>query len=217
MDNQKNLRTQVKFNQTDLDEISTRTLRHYNSNAASFWQGTRDHDVSQNIEAFLTKLPTGKSLDILDFGCGPGRDLLAFKKMGHQPVGLDGSQEFCSMAEKHANCKTLNQNFLNLELVPESFDGIFANASLFHVPSQKLPNVLTSLYRALRSKGVLFTSNPRGSAEGWQGSRYGHYMEIDVTKGYLEEAGFQVLSHYYRPKGMPIEQQPWLAVLSQKD
>jgi len=200
----------------DLDLIVETTLKHYSRNAESFWQGTRDHDVSQNIEALLNALPQQKGLDILDFGCGPGRDLATFKALGHHPVGLDGSAEFCQMAQAFSGCATLNQNFLDLQLEPESFDGIFANASMFHVPSSQLADVLSKLHAALRSGGMLFTSNPRGKAEGWNGERYGHYMELDVSQRYLEEAGFKIVHHYYRPSGLPIEEQPWLAIVSQR-
>ncbi len=203
-------------NSIDLDEIENITLSHYENRAESFWQGTRDHDVSQNISTFLEALPKNKSLDILDFGCGPGRDLHTFKSLGHKPVGLDGSQSFCRMAKEHSGCPVLHQQFLNLELEEDSFDGIFANASLFHIPSQELTRVLKQLHRALRTDGILFSSNPRGNAEGWQGERYGHYMEIELSESYLEKSGFKVLHHYYRPEGKPREQQPWLAIVSQK-
>ncbi|MGB1800157.1 MAG: class I SAM-dependent methyltransferase, partial [Gammaproteobacteria bacterium] len=163
---------------TDLDDIEEVTLAHYENRAESFWEGTKDHDVSQNIGAFLNALPEDKSLDILDFGCGPGRDVHTFKALGHNPVGLDGSKSFCEMARKHSTCPVLNQHFLSLELEANSFDGIFANASLFHVPSKELPRVLRELHTALRPNGILFTSNPRGEAEGWNGERYGHYMEL---------------------------------------
>ena len=86
---------------------------------------------------------------------------------------------------------------------------------LFHVPSQELPKVLSKLHCALRSEGVLFASNPRGNAEGWQGERYGHYMEFEASKVYLEQAGFKIVHHYYRPEGKSIEQQPWLAIIAQ--
>jgi SAM-dependent methyltransferase len=198
----------------NLNEVENLTLSHYESSAESFWQGTKDHDVSQNIEAFLEAMPKDKVLDILDFGCGPGRDIQTFKTLGHNPVGLDGSQSFCEMARKHSSCPVLHQQFLNLELEENSFDGIFANASLFHIPSKELQRVLKELHDALRPDGVLFTSNPRGNAEGWQGQRYGHYMEIEQSKNYLDNAGFKVIHHYYRPGGKPREQQPWLAIVS---
>ena len=201
--------------ESELAEIQSVTLAHYDSRADSFWEGTKDHDVSQNVEAFLNALPKDKTLDILDFGCGPGRDLYTFKSIGHNPVGLDGSQSFCDMASNYSGCSVLHQQFLNLQLNDNSFDGVFANASLFHVPSRELPRILNELRSALRPNGVLFTSNPRGNAEGWNGQRYGHYMELEVSKEYLENAGFRIIHHYYRPEGKPREQQPWLAIVSE--
>ena len=64
------------------------TLTHYDQSANSFWQGTRDHDVSQNVEALLRHLGGGRPYTILDFGCGPGRDLVRLQKLGHEAVGL---------------------------------------------------------------------------------------------------------------------------------
>jgi SAM-dependent methyltransferase len=200
---------------SELEEIESVTLSHYEINAESFWQGTKDHDVSQNIEAFLNALPKNKVLDILDLGCGPGRDLQTFKSLGHKPTGLDGSLSFCKMAEEYSACPVLHQNFLNLELQDNSFDGVFANASLFHVPSLELTRVLKQLHSALKPSGILFTSNPRGDSEGWQGQRFGNYMQLEVSENYLKQAGFKVIHHYYRPDGKPRNEQPWLAIVSE--
>jgi SAM-dependent methyltransferase len=199
-----------------LKEIEQTTVGHYDDNAESFWQGTKDHDVLQNYQNFLRRLPDNQTLDILDFGCGPGRDIKYFKTLGHRPVGLDGSRKFCDMARAYTGCPVLHQSFLNLDFPEQSFDGIFANASLFHVPGCELPRVLAELNAALRVKGILFTSNPRGSGEGWSGQRYGHFLEFEATRTYLEAADFEVLDHYYRPAGKPRSQQPWLAIVSQK-
>ena len=203
------------MNKTDLDKIESRTLDHYDNNAASFFAGTIDHDVTQNYAAFLAPFRAGQKLDILDFGCGPGRDLKYFHELGHRPVGLDGSIEFCKMARQYSGCEALHQSFLNLSLPPQTFDGIFANASLFHVPGSELPAVLNTLHDTLRNGGILFMSNPRGNAEGWSGERYGCYMEFEVIGPRLQAAGFTILNHYYRPAGLPIERQPWLAIVSQ--
>ena len=208
----------MEFNNSavDLVEIEKLNIAHYDENAESFRIGTKDHDVSQNIAALLDALPKEKTLDILDFGCGPGRDMCVFKSMGHRPTGLDGSKEFCKMAVKQSGCPTLNQQFLKLELEENRYDGIFANASLFTVPSQELPRVLKELHSALRKDGILFSSNPRGNAEGWQGQRYGHYMEFEASETFLQQSGFKIIKHFYRPEGMPREHQPWLAIVSQR-
>ena len=195
-----------------LSEISRATLRHYDERAESFREGTWDHDVSQNVEALLSRIEGPPPFTILDFGCGPGRDLASFRRLGHEAVGLDGSLRFARMARASSGCEVLHQDFLALELPAGRFHGIFANASLFHVPTQELPRVLRELHAALRPRGVLFASNPRGhDTEGWQGERYGAWHELERWQRFLTAAGFEELDHYYRPPGRPRNEQPWLA------
>jgi len=202
----------MKLDPQDLAQITAVTLGNYNDVAEDFREGTRDHDVSQNIDALLRNIQGQGPFQILDFGCGPGRDLRTFTAMGHVAVGLDGSERFAEMARADSGCEVFHQNFLVLDLPDQRFDGIFANASLFHVPRQELPRVLKELRAALKPGGVLFSSNPRGSnQEGWKGERYGSFHDLASWSGLLTEAGFVEVEHYYRPAGLPREQQPWLA------
>lgn len=199
-----------------LDTISARTLGHYEHNARGFWEGTRDHDVSQNYAALLDALDNKPGLRILDLGCGPGRDLAAFKRMGHQPVGLDGCAAFVRMARSHAGCEVILQDFFELALAEHRFDGVFANASLFHVPRASLPAVLAELARVLVPGGVLFCSNPRafdGYQEGWNGDRYGCYLTVEDWTAVIAAAGFTLEHHYLRPAGKPAAEQPWVAMV----
>ena len=199
---------------SSLAEISRGTLAHYEQGSESFWQGTRDHDVSQNIDALLAALRGSPPFRVLDFGCGPGRDLLAFRERGHDPVGLDGTLAFVEMAREYAGVEVWQQDFLSLRLPAAAFDGVFANASLFHVPARALPQVLSDLLQTLRPGGVLFASNPRGeNKEGWNGDRYGAYHDFERWSEFALAAGFEAVNHYYRPAGLPREQQPWLASL----
>ena len=200
------------MNGEELKGIARLTLQHYDQRAEEFRQGTQGHDVRQNIQELLRHLEGQPPFRILDLGCGPGRDLKAFAALGHVAVGLDGSKCFAAMARQYSGCEVLEQDFLQLELAPESFDGVFANAVLFHVPSEVLPRVLRDLRSALKPRGVLFSSNPRGNnEEGWSRGRYGVFHDWDTWRRFMLEAGFEELHHYYRPAGLPHEQQPWLA------
>ena len=204
----------MKLAPEDLQTIAARTLDHYAARADAFWAGTRGHDVSQNISALLEHIQGSPPYAILDFGCGPGRDLKTFADLGHRPVGLEGTARFAELARAHSGCEVWEQDFLHLSLPEARFDGIFANASLFHVPSQELPRVLSELYATLKPGGVLFSSNPHGrNLEGWNQGRYGAYHDLETWRGFVTGAGFVELAHYYRPPGLPRDQQPWLATV----
>ena len=197
---------------------SIRTLAHYEANAARFWDGTKDHDVTQNYAALLDHLEGAAPFTLLDLGCGPGRDLAFFRSRGHEVVGVDGCRAFCEMARRHSGCEVLEQDFLALDLPASRFDGVFANASLFHVPTADLPRVLRDLHAALKPRGILFSSNPRGAnEEGWSGERYGCHWDLARWRSLVAEAGgFEEVTHYYRPPGRPREEQPWLATVWRK-
>lgn len=202
----------------DARDVARRTLAHYERFADRFRDGTWDHDVSQNVAALLRHLPDDRPLRILDFGCGPGRDLITFRDLGHQVTGLDGSAAFCAMAREASGCDVWQQDFLALDLPANAFDGIFANASLFHVPAEHLPRVLGELHHTLIKGGVLVASIPRGHDEaGWSSDgRYGHYHREESWQAALAAAGFDPLEDYYRPPGEPRHRQPWFVTVSRK-
>jgi len=200
------------MNAPDLAAISTQTISHYELYAERYRDGTLDHDVQQNIDALLAAIEGEAPYDILDFGCSPGRDLKSFVTRGHCAVGLDGAARFCAMAREYSGCDVWQQDFLALDLPPARFDGVFANATLFHVPSIALAPVLEALRATLRPRGALFCSNPRGAnQEGYNGLRWGAYRDLEQWRLFMQDAGFAEISHYYRPPGLPRDQQPWLA------
>ncbi|HEY4958984.1 MAG TPA: methyltransferase domain-containing protein [Caldimonas sp.] len=195
-----------------LDRIAASTLAHYDESAEDFWRGTRDHDVSQNVAALLRHLRGQAPFTILDLGCGPGRDLKTFRDLGHEAIGLEGAPQLAAMARAWSGCEVWQQSLFALDLPPARFDGVFANAVLFHVPSDELARVLGALQATLKPGGVLFSSNPRGeNQEGWSGRRFGAYHDLEAWRAFLSGAGFVELEHYYRPPGLPRAQQPWLA------
>lgn len=207
----------MKLDPHELEQIASRTLDQYNGVAEDFRAGTRSHDVSQNIAAMLQYIEGEAPLTLLDFGCGPGRDLKVLADRGHHEIGLDGAARFAAMARAYSGCEVWQQDFLKLDLPAAHFDGIFANATLFHVPSQELPRVLAELHAALKPRGVLFSSNPHGANdEGWHQGRYGAFHDWDTWRAYMSAAGLVELTHYYRPPGLPRERQPWLASVWRK-
>ena len=206
-----------ELSRNQLQKISKSTINHYNRAAESFRDGTNDHDVSQNYNALLGAIKGPTPYTILDLGCGPGRDLQYFQSLGHNAIGIDGSKEFVAMARSYSKCQVHHQDFLAMTLPKNHFDGVFANASLFHVPSQELPRVLLELFTTLKSRGVLFCSNPRGdNEEGLSDSRYSCFHDLDTWRDYVTSAGFLEIGHYYRPKGLPCNKQPWLATIWRK-
>jgi len=206
--------TGSRFGADELAAVAARTLAHYEQRAEAFRDGTRDHDVSQNIAALLRHIEAPPPFTILDLGCGPGRDLQAFTRLGHVAIGLDGCGRFVEMARAASGCEVWQQDLLALDLPARHFHGIFANAVLFHVPSQALPRVLRQLFDTLVPGGVLFSSNPRGdNVEGWNQGRFGAWHDLATWQRFVTEAGFTGIEHYYRPAGLPREQQPWLATV----
>lgn len=200
-----------------LHRISEVTIAHYDRSAETYWDGTRDHDVSQNYSSLLDAIEGDPPYSILDLGCGPGRDLHHFRSFGHDVVGLDGSKEFVGMARSYSGCEVLHQDFLAMTLPKGRFEGVFANASLFHVPSQELPRVLLELAATLKPQGVLFCSNPTGhNEEGYSGDRYSCFFDLETWCNYVTAAGFCEVRHYYRPPGLPRHKQPWLATVWRK-
>ncbi|HSD97835.1 MAG TPA: hypothetical protein VLB06_11925, partial [Sulfuricaulis sp.] len=91
----------MKLTPQDLEKIAGLTLENYNQRADDFWKGTHDYDVSQNVAALLQYIEGEPPFTILDFGCGPGRDLKVFAGLGHNAIGLEGAAHFADMARAH--------------------------------------------------------------------------------------------------------------------
>ena len=143
---------------------SAATIADYDAVAAAFDAGNKDHDVSQNIDALLEPITAERPV-IVDLGCAGGRDLIALTARGCEAWGVEGSPAFCALARRAAPGYTvLEQDFVALDLPAESFDGAYANAALFHVPSENLPDVLRRIYESLKPGTVGFaTARPSDS------------------------------------------------------
>ena len=199
---------------TNIDAMVRETIRFYDQNADAYWAGTQHHDVSQNRDTLLGYIDGDPPFRILDVGCGPGRDLRAFQQLGHEPIGLDASDRICEMVREWSGCEVWRQDLLGLDLPEGTFDGIFANASLFHVPSRDIERVLVDLRGSLKPGGILLASNPHGqNQEVWQVDRFCVFYDLGDWGRSVTAAGFEALEHYYRPPGCPRHRQPWLVTV----
>ena len=94
----------------ELRRIAARTLLHYDEHAQAYWQGTRDHDVSQNVGALLQAIEAPPPFELLDLGCGPGRGLKTFTALGHRATGFQGSAQLAALARTNCGREMLEQD-----------------------------------------------------------------------------------------------------------
>lgn len=139
-----------------------KTTEYYERNAQAFASATLNVDVSELQTAFLQFIPQGGH--ILDAGCGSGRDSLAFLKNGFSVTAFDASESMAKVASETIKQQVLCQTFQELTY-QEQFDGIWACASLLHVPKKELADVFGKLANSLKSQGVLYVSFKYGTGE----------------------------------------------------
>lgn len=152
------------------------TIEYYNQNAEAFYRDTVDLDISYLTHLFIERLPPGAH--ILDAGCGSGRDSLAFLRLGFRVTAMDASAELARRAEALLGQPVLVLRFQELDF-EEAFDGIWANASLLHVPRAEIDDVLERLIRALKPGGILYVSFKQGPGEVLRHGRLFNDYELD--------------------------------------
>lgn len=145
------------------------TLNYYEQNADQFIRSTRDADFSETQNRFLDCLkPGGK---ILDLGCGSGRDIKYFLQKGYPVEAIDGSAELCRAASEYTGIPVRQMLFGDFAGW-EEYDGIWACASILHLPYRELQKITEVLAQALKPGGILYTSFKYGTYEGIRNARY---------------------------------------------
>lgn len=132
-----------------------RTISYYDKNAADFVTTTQSVDFHEVREVFLSYLPHNKT-HILDFGCGSGRDAKAFMEMGYLVTAVDGSEEICKAASEYLGTPVRHMLFQELD-EKDAYNGIWACASILHLPKCELPAVICKMRDALKENGVIYT------------------------------------------------------------
>ena len=138
------------------------TLEYYDLNARAFVKGSINADMREHYARFLQYLSPESA--ILDLGCGSGRDSAFFIEKGFRVVPLDGSKEICVLAEQFLGIPVRCITFDQLDY-SETFDAVWACASLLHVSKAELPNIAEKVYQALKPHGILYASFKYGEEE----------------------------------------------------
>lgn len=165
------------------------TLAYYNQTAEEFASGTRALDMSDTRFRFASHLPSHAL--ILDFGCGAGRDTKAFLEAGFRVEASDGSEELCVLASEHTGIAVRKMLFSELDAV-ERYDGIWACASILHLPKAELADVIGKIETALKMGGVLYTSFKYGKDEGMRHGRYFTDFTEESLKAFWLFPGLQI-------------------------
>ncbi|KYO64108.1 class I SAM-dependent methyltransferase [Thermovenabulum gondwanense] len=145
------------------------TIKYYDENAKAFFENTKDADMKEVYELFLKYLPPGAK--ILDLGCGSGRDTRYFSQKGYDVTAVDGSIEMVKLSTQFTGRKTLHLTFDEINF-NEEFDGVWACASLLHVPRSKIVCVINKIYSALKKGRIFYSSFKYGNGEEIRNGRF---------------------------------------------
>ena len=195
-----------------IHESSDLTLDYYNRNAQRFTGDTLEVEFSNIQDSFLALLPPGSL--ILDFGCGSGRDSRYFLQKGYQVEACDGSEEMVKAASQNAGIPVKKMLFSELDEI-DRYDGIFACASILHVPSKELPDIITRMKKAVKTGGILYISFKYGTFEGIRNGRYFTDRTEESLQEILDEVGgLEIIRTGITGDARPgREDEKWLNVL----
>ncbi len=192
-----------------------KTIDYYNMNAKAFCDSTQNTDMSYCQNKFLNYLGQGSS--ILDAGCGSGRDSRFFLDNGYNVTSIDASEEICKIASEYISRKVECIRFeeINSE---NTFDGIWACASLLHIAKDELPNALRKLYRALKTEGVLYASFKYGNNEEIKDNRYfSNFNEEQLSKLIGDNTDFKIDEIFITNDARPErEHEQWINIIVKK-
>ena len=192
------------------------TLKYYATNTDEFIASTLEADMSATQKKFLALLPKGAH--ILDLGCGSGRDSLCFLQQGFQVTAVDGSEELAKFASELIGQEVVVADFKDLVLPLASFDAIWASASLLHVHSEELPDILAKVIDFAKPGAVFYMSFKYGDFEGERGGRY--YTDLNETRfaDFMQKSGrsLEIIEQWVAKDVRPDKPELWLNTFARK-
>ena len=195
--------------------MNNKTLDYYNQNAEEFVASTVAVDFNEIQDRFIEKL-SGKN--VLDFGCGSGRDTKYFLKAGLNVTAIDGSEEMCRCASEYTGIKVQHMLFQDLS-EKNTYHGIWACASILHLPKTELRQVILKIADALRIGGIVYTSFKYGDFEGERNGRYFTDFTIDSFTEFIEDiTSIQIEDYWMTGDARPGRgQEKWLNLILRKE
>lgn len=192
-----------------------KTLDYYNQKTEEFVQSTVNVDFTETQDKFLNLLPDGAS--ILDFGCGSGRDTKYFLDKGFVVTAIDGSEELCKFASDFTGIEVKQMFFQELSEV-ETYDAIWACASILHLTYAELEEVMGKIVQAVKSKGVIYTSFKYGKFEGERNGRYFIDMDEEKFGAFIKQfPDLKVEEHWVKEDVRPERRgEKWLNLILRK-
>ena len=145
------------------------SIDYYNRYAVPYYEETVDVDMTEVIEPFMELLP--ENAEVLDLGCGSGRDTIVLEERGFYVTPMDGSEEMCKLAEINTDQEVLQMTYDEMEF-DEVFDGIWACAALVHLTDDEMREIMKKLIQALKADGILYFSVHKGDRDGIYNGRY---------------------------------------------
>ncbi len=199
-----------------MKDNDAKTLEYYDSHSQAFANTTLEVGFTDIQDGFLKYLEPGAS--ILDFGCGSGRDSRYFLSKGYRVEASDGSEEMVKIASENTGIPVRYMLFDELNEV-KKYDGIFACASILHVPYAQLPEILKKIRTALKPKGIFYVSFKYGTFEGYRNGRYFTDLNEEKFAELLKSVGgFEILEQHISLDVRPgREEEKWLNVFLQKE
>ncbi len=195
-------------------KVPSMSVSYYDRNASNFFADTAHADLSATYARFLAHVPSGGA--ILEAGCGAGRDALAFKRAGYAVTAFDGSAKMAELARAHCGLAVLHKRFDEVDWT-ETFDGIWACASLLHVPRAALDDALARLARALKPGGVFYASFKYGDGERFIHERHFTDMTETTIADAIAAVGLAVLDVWITDDVRPgREGERWVNAIAMK-
>lgn len=196
--------------------MDKKTIEFYNQNASAYAESTINLDISAQHNDFAKRLPiAGK---ILDAGCGSGRDMIAFKSLGFETVGIDASKELVEIAKMNSKADVYEKSFAQIEWKDE-FDGVWCMASLLHLNKEELKEALLNISGALKPSGQLYASfkNGEGDAYDNKGRFFSYHTEADLKSIFDEIKVFGNVQCSYGKDSMGRDDTQWINVNAVND